>query len=92
MPVIAGTPKPVVLLLNTGDKFVTWNATGMDKVCGDAEFGTDPLGGGALMALGVCAHTSVMNGSPQGDLVVPFVIYAHTDAPVDITFLPQPPG
>ena len=89
---LAGRGDTVVLLINTGDKFVTWNATGMDKVCGDAEFGTDPLGGGALMALGVCAHTSVMNGSPQGDLVVPFVIYAHTDAPVDITFLPQPPG
>lgn len=87
---LAGRGDTVVLLINTGTAFVTWTSTGMDKACGDAQFGADPLGGGALMGIGVCGHRTVVNGSPNGDLVVPFVIYAHTDDPVDLSFVPQP--
>ncbi len=86
---LAGRGDTIVLLINTGTEFLTWQSTGMDKACGDAQYGTDPLGGGALTGIGVCGHTSVINGSPNGDLVVPFVIYAHTDAPVDLTFVLQ---
>jgi hypothetical protein len=62
----------------------------MDQACGDAQYGTDPLGGGALTSIGVCGHTAVINAGPNGELLVPFVIYAHNDDPVDLTFVPQP--
>lgn len=85
---LSGRADTVVLLLNTGDQSVTWNVTGIDKACGDAQYGADPLGGGFVMTIGVCGHTNVVNG--PGDVTVPFIIYGHTDDTVDITFLPQP--
>ena len=89
---LSGRGDTVVLLVSTGDRSVTWKATGMGKVCGDALYGSDPIGGGGLEGIGVCAHTDVIGGTPTGDLTVQFIIYAHTDDAVDITFLPQPAG
>jgi hypothetical protein len=86
---LSGLADTVVLLLNTGDGSATWNATGMDKACGDAQYGADAMGDGGLWALGVCGHTAVVAMGPTGDLTVPFIIYTHTDAPVAVTFLPE---
>ncbi|MGB8857634.1 MAG: VWD domain-containing protein, partial [Ilumatobacteraceae bacterium] len=89
---LSGRADTVVLLMNTGDGSAAWNVTGTDEACGDAQYGADPVGDGALLALGVCGHTQVVNLGPSGDLTVPFIVYTHTDDRVDVTFLPQPDG
>ena len=87
---LEGRGDTVVLLLQTGDGSMTWNATGTEAACAAAQYGAGQLGSGDLLAIGVCGHAAVVPLGPTGDLVVPLIVYAHADAPVDVAIVPQP--
>jgi len=84
-----GVGDTAVLLPSTGDTGATWAIDGLDEACG-AELYGPVFGDPGTWPVAFCAHRS---GSiaigVSGDLVVPILVFARTDEPIDVRITPK---
>ncbi len=84
---LSGLADTVVMLPDTGGTSVSWTMTGLDKACGDDNYGSYPLGTGSPTPITFCGHPESFALQNSGEFV-PFIFYAHTPTPVDLRVTP----
>jgi hypothetical protein len=69
----------------------SFTADGMTEACALDAYGAPELGDGAMWPLAFCGHTTVpASGLTNAGFYVPVIVFARTDAPVDVTLTPDP--
>jgi hypothetical protein len=87
---LQGTADAVVLPISTGDKSAKWNVTVTPDVCAKESYGFDEPGTANPGAIDVCGHRPIITMSPTGSLVVLLILFARTDTPTKVAFVPTP--